>query len=520
MGYVAPPAANYYTPSAHQHRQRGHQMCDNCGAVAPPGIQFRACGNCMSARYCSVECSKIKWPSHNALCKQIHEEMKKAERQGQMTYGDPQLAMKLREFLSVHNQLLNWTGFQALEVRRNPSNIRYKVLCIDLEYRPHREAHRCFSVLETNVVPIETFRKSMDPLMLNEIQNREQRCRASGGLGVFVVFVQCGGVSQVMPVELDPPSKISWDARDDWEPTLRHFVNEGRKDFKPISTTSRGAITAAPEVSSTVPSGAKAPILWFKENLYKMHSRVEGKHHQFFLSFFVLWLLFSGQVPFLHVGSPSFFSLSAYNFFAMFAKLASTLLLASIFVVGIVAKPVPISRDISPRGFFSFNHWGGLSSFDNFDKFYGVENFDSSVHFSQVLETSSHLVCHTQAIEIIQQRLLVLQEMAKRIILEQVCEVETQTVVFEQFHASLGLFRNDLHRVSGHHVGFDSAIASHFGSITQTDGSLSVDNFGFTGLDLGSHTAVVDGSNWSDLTSPASVSAAFGAAHRAVIGLH
>ncbi|KAF5359430.1 hypothetical protein D9756_003640 [Leucocoprinus leucothites] len=204
----------------------------------------------------------------------------------------------------------------------------------------------------------------------------------------------------------------------------------------------------------------------------------------------------------------------------MFAKLASALLLASSVISGAISKPVAVSRNLNARGFPSFNHWGGLSSFDNFDNFYGVDNFDSSSHFTQVVDTSSHLVCHTQAIEIIQQRLLVIQEMAKRVILEQVCEVETQTVVFEQFHASLGLFRNDIHRVSGHHVGFDGAIAGHFGSIVGGDGSLSTDNFGFSGHELGAHTVVVDGSNWNDFTSPASVSAAFGAAHGAFTGLH
>jgi len=202
----------------------------------------------------------------------------------------------------------------------------------------------------------------------------------------------------------------------------------------------------------------------------------------------------------------------------MFAKLASTLLIASTFIAGAVAKPIP--RSLLPRGGISFNGWGGLSSFDNFDNFYGVDNFDSSVHFSQQIDTTSQVVCHTEAIEIIQQRLLVLQEMAKRIILEQVCEVETQTVVFQQFHASLGLFSNDLHRVSGHSVGFDSGIAGHFGSICAADGSLSTDDFGFSGSDLGQHTVVVGGSNWNADTSPASVGSAFGAANLAVSSLH
>ncbi|KXN88280.1 hypothetical protein AN958_07739 [Leucoagaricus sp. SymC.cos] len=110
--------------------------------------------------------------------------------------------------------------------------------------------------------------------------------------------------------------------------------------------------------------------------------------------------------------------------------------------------------------------------------------------------------------------------MAKRIILEQICEIETQTVVFEQFHASLGLFSSDLHHASGHSVGYDSAIAGHFSDICLLDGSLSADNFGFAGTDLGAHTVVIGGSNWNDNTSPASVSAAAGAANVAVSFLH
>lgn len=222
----------------------------------------------------------------------------------------------------------------------------------------------------------------------------------------------------------------------------------------------------------------------------------------------------------------------------MFAKLAPIFLFASTFISCVISKPVPAARGFSkpPKAYNSyfvftkfslasrvvpsFNHWGDISAFDNFDSFYGVDNFDSSVHFTQVVDTSSHLVCHTQAIEVVQQRLLVIQEMAKRIITEQVCEVETQTVVFQQFHASLGLFRNDLHRVSGHQVGFDAGIASHFGNIVQTDGTLSVDNFGFTGHELGARTVVVGGSNWNDVTSPRSVAAAFGTAQGAIASIH
>ncbi|KAF8073722.1 hypothetical protein FPV67DRAFT_1479018 [Lyophyllum atratum] len=206
----------------------------------------------------------------------------------------------------------------------------------------------------------------------------------------------------------------------------------------------------------------------------------------------------------------------------MFSQIFTSLLLVATMTAGAVSKPVPKNRlDISRRtDSHSFNNWGGFSSLNGFDNFYGSGNFDGSQHFSQTIVHENQLVCHTRQIEIIQQRLVVLQEMAKRIITEQICEVETQTIVFEQFHSSLGSFSHDLRRTSGHQVGYDSNIASHFGNIVQSDGSLSTDDWGFSGQDIGSHTVVATGSNWVDFTSPASVSNAYQSAHDAYVSLH
>ena len=81
-----------------------------------------------------------------------------------------------------------------------------------------------------------------DPLVLNNIQEREERCRRNGGIGTLVIILQCGDVSQVLPVEVDPPSQVTWDTREDWLQVLHHFVESGRTDFQPISTTSRGYV--------------------------------------------------------------------------------------------------------------------------------------------------------------------------------------------------------------------------------------------------------------------------------------
>ncbi|KAG6864493.1 hypothetical protein C0991_009111 [Blastosporella zonata] len=205
----------------------------------------------------------------------------------------------------------------------------------------------------------------------------------------------------------------------------------------------------------------------------------------------------------------------------MFSKIFSSLLLVSTLTAGVASKPIPKSRlpGLSSRTFpLSFDNWGGFSSLDNFDNFYGSGNFDGSQHSSQVIV--NQVVCHTQQIEIIQQRLVVLQEMAKRIITEQVCDVETQVIVFQQYYSSLGSFSHDIRHSSGNHVGYDSSISSHFGSMVSSDGSLSYNDWGFTGQSVGSNTVIQSGSNWVDSMSPMSVSNAYSAAWGAFTSLH
>ncbi|PPQ70022.1 hypothetical protein CVT26_013310 [Gymnopilus dilepis] len=200
----------------------------------------------------------------------------------------------------------------------------------------------------------------------------------------------------------------------------------------------------------------------------------------------------------------------------MFAKFAKIVALSAV-VAGVTATPLPKPQpvddtvELTSRNSYSFNNWGGISSLSGFDNFYGSDNFSGEISQQIIVEQEKEVVCHSQSIEIIQQRLLVLQEMAKRIISEQICEVETQTIVFEQFHSSMSHFGSDIMRHSSRSVGYDSNISNHYSSIMNSDGSLSSNDLGFSGADLGKNTVVPSGSNWNDNSSPASVGAAFNA---------
>lgn len=120
-----------------------------------------------------------------------------------------------------------------------------------------------------------------------------------------------------------------------------------------------------------------------------------------------------------------------------------------------------------------------------------------------------------------------------RIITQQICEVEVQTIVLEQFSSGMFAFSKDVQRQTTRQVGFDESISSKISQITNEDGSINASDFGFSGLyrysllcglyvltltsgsDVGNSTVVPQGSNWNDATSPASVQAALDAAKAA-----
>jgi len=168
------------------------------------------------------------------------------------------------------------------------------------------------------------------------------------------------------------------------------------------------------------------------------------------------------------------------------------------------------SFDGSSRPHVSLNNWGGIPSLYCFDNFYGVGNFAGFHNDRAFVSQEQNLVCRSQSIEIVQQRLTVLREMAKRIISQQVCEVEVQTFALQQFTSGLHDFSGDLRRKHGkRHVAFDREVASHVNVIVDERGELTKNDFGFKGSDVGSHLVRISGDNWNDASSPSSVTGAY-----------
>lgn len=225
---MAPAATNYHAAP----KQRGYRICDQCGAAETPSVpKFRLCGGCMTTQYCSQQCQKSHWPSHKPICQHTAAQISGTKQHSAgPAYADENLAKNLRKFTSAHSSLLGWAGFQALQLKRIPANVRQNALLVELSPNNHAESHRRFSIAGTHVVPRTYIR---DPLVVADIQRREDRCRQSGGIGTVIIIIQCGAVSQVMPVEVDPPSKISWNTRSDWAEVLGHYVESGRRDFMP-----------------------------------------------------------------------------------------------------------------------------------------------------------------------------------------------------------------------------------------------------------------------------------------------
>jgi hypothetical protein len=205
----------------------------------------------------------------------------------------------------------------------------------------------------------------------------------------------------------------------------------------------------------------------------------------------------------------------------MFAKILLPLVTVSALASSAFGAPLNPQTQSLNRRYVSFDNWGGFSSLSGFDNFYGVDNFSGEISSQvtvDVAEQENVVVCQSLSVEIVQQKLLVLQEMAKQIITEQICDVETQTIVFQQYISSSSHFVDDIMHTSGISAGYDSSIVSHYGDIYNYDGSLSTSDLGFSGSSVGQSVVVPSGSNWNPSTSPASVQSAYSAAQSAVAG--
>ncbi|KAJ7593080.1 hypothetical protein C8J56DRAFT_886101 [Mycena floridula] len=174
---------------------------------------------------------------------------------------------------------------------------------------------------------------------------------------------------------------------------------------------------------------------------------------------------------------------------------------------------------------FSLNNWGGFNSLSSFDNFFGADNFNGFSNVQNILE--QELICglngsgESLSVDIVQQQLAILAQIAQMAILTQLCEVEVQQLALQQFLGGLSGFSNDLLRLNGAQPSFDSAIAGLGSSLFDDAGALNtVFNFnganGFGGLDIGNSLQLVS-SNWNDEFSPQSVANALAIAEIAAL---
>jgi len=133
----------------------------------------------------------------------------------------------------------------------------------------------------------------------------------------------------------------------------------------------------------------------------------------------------------------------------------------------------------------------------------GQDNFNGLKNGQKIVIKEVSTQCKDIKVEIVQQKLAILQELAKKIITEQICDVQTQTIVLAQHNGALEVFRDDIQRKTvARQVGFDEQITSKFNQIVNADGSLTESDNGFTGQDVGQNTVVPVGNNWNNATSP------------------
>lgn len=183
----------YRTPrhaSGYDSRPRGYRVCDNCGSVESPALQLKLCSQCKVTQYCvgvpkafaslaalcfyiscvnnllqSRDCQRSHWKSHEAVCKHTQAAIMGASSNYGSYYDVPEpsaaivtrtasdipppdVAKHLRKFTSAHATILGWAGFQALDLKRMPSNIRKLALGVELSWRGGNDPGRRFVIVQ------------------------------------------------------------------------------------------------------------------------------------------------------------------------------------------------------------------------------------------------------------------------------------------------------------------------------------------------------------------------------------
>jgi len=196
-----------------------------------------------------------------------------------------------------------------------------------------------------------------------------------------------------------------------------------------------------------------------------------------------------------------------------FIKVATHFILGAISATGAISSPVPQGHqtrtDIQSHGqAFPFNGWGGFQSLNGFDDFFGADNFIGIKNQKFDIQ-DQQFFCKANNVNQVQQQLFIIQELIKKLILEEICEVEVQIIILQQFTGGFDNFFNDLNRFGGKNPGFDKEIAKFGNQLFDVNGQFKIQDFGFKGLDIGKNNVIVGGHNWQQEFSPNSVKSAF-----------
>ncbi|EJD44245.1 hypothetical protein AURDEDRAFT_137472 [Auricularia subglabra TFB-10046 SS5] len=214
------------------------RQCDNCAVTVSTeaGVVLGICSNCKFVAYCSKECQRAHWALHKDVCRLTAAIISASRAHGVASgqYPTPNLAKYLRRFCSIHASLISWAAYQALNLKDVPENLGVKGMLIEVAYNPHLPFR--FELVGTHLIPRTYLARHADPLVVADVQRREERSLRAGGIGCIIILVQCGSMAQVMPVEVSQPMD-NWQVHADWEQYLAWRVRAGLGNFIPPTTS-------------------------------------------------------------------------------------------------------------------------------------------------------------------------------------------------------------------------------------------------------------------------------------------